>query len=504
MESSFDISRWTWANARWRPDCPALVAGARTLTYRQLEDRVARLTAALQGLGVQPGDRVALLLGNRVELVELVLATARLGALAVPLNHRLTARELAFMLRDCAATILFGDPDLRTLVAKLRAEPQPVTRWLEAGRDTEALLAEAAAGLPPGLPAAAVDAHTPHLILYTAGTTGLPKGVVLTHGNTFWQTMNATALGLLPGTVGLALLPLFHVGGLLGSVLPVLFIGGTVVLQARFDAGETLRLIQAHKVQGMVAVPAIYQFLAAHPDFATTDLSSLVVLTSGGAPLPLHTIEVYRQRGVLFRQGYGLTEAAAGVTGMDPQDCFTHAGTVGKAVHFVSLRIVDDQGADVPPGARGELWVRGPNVMAGYWNRPEETAKVLVDGWLRTGDAASRDEAGYVTIYGRQKEMIISGGENIYPAELENALAEHAGVAEATVFGVPDATWGQRPVAFVAARPGQVLTAAELVAFLEERLARFKLPREFHLVPALPRSAAGKVLQDELRKLLSQ
>ena len=304
--------------------------------------------------------------------------------------------------------------------------------------------------------------------------------------------------------MGLALLPLFHVGGLLGSVLPVLFIGGTVVLQARFDAGETLRLIQAHKVQGMVGVPAIYQFLAAHPAFATTDLSSLVVLTSGGAPLPLHTIEVYRQRGILFRQGYGLTEAAAGVTGMDPQDCFTHAGSVGKAVHFVDLRIVDDQGADVPPGARGELWVRGPNVMAGYWNRPEETAKVLVDGWLRTGDAASRDEAGYVTIYGRQKEMIISGGENIYPAEIENALAEHAGVAEATVFGVPDATWGQRPVAFVAARPGQVLTAAELAAFLEERLARFKLPREFHLVPALPRSAAGKVLQDELRKLLSQ
>jgi len=537
--SRFDISRWTWANARWRPEQTALVEGdGRTLTYRQLEQRVDRLARSLSRLGVCAGDRVALLLATSHEAVELVLATARLGAIAVPLNFRLAPPELAFMLRDSGSRLLFWDREFSALAGALeKAGPLPVERWIAIGPPYEALLAgkagvaaaapaagEAAAAAPEapaaGEAAAAPDSEaapettaaatarppieegTAHLIMYTAGTTGLPKGVVLTHGSTFWQAMNAVALGLLPGMVGLCALPLFHVGGLNGSVLPMLYIGGTVVLQRRFDPGETLSLIERHWVQGMVGVPAMFQLLAAHPRFAAADLSSLLVLTSGGAPLPRHTIELYRQRGILFRQGYGLTEAAPGVTGMDPQDCFRKAGSVGKPVHFVEVRIVDEEGRELPAGSRGELLVRGPNLMAGYHHRPEETARALRDGWLHTGDAAWLDEEGYVYVSGRLKEMIISGGENIYPAEIENALVEHEAVAEAAVIGAPDERWGQRPVAFVALRPGRTLIAEELLAFLEGRLARFKQPREVHFLPFLPRSAAGKVLQEKLQLML--
>lgn len=502
MDDRFNVGRWPRMHARWRPEQVALQEGERRLTYRRLHERVNRLANGLLARGVTHGDRVALLLPNCLETVESVLAVARIGAIAVPLNTRLVPRDLAFMLRDSGSRLLLWDPELTELAGGLRGEDLPALQWICTGDEYEALVASGGTDEPAAV--SPVVEHTPHLIMYTAGTTGLPKGVVLTHGNTFWQTINAVNLGLLPGTVGLNVLPLFHVGGLNGSVMPVLFIGGTVVLQRQFNPIETLQLIAQHKVQGMVGVPAIFQMMAAMPTFATADLSSVVAFTAGGAPVPMHTIELYKARGIVFRQGYGLTEAAPGVTGMEPQDAYIKPGSVGRPCHHTDVRFVNSAGEPCAPGEQGELLVRGPNVMPGYWNRPEETAEALRDGWLHTGDAGHIDADGYVYVAGRFKEMIISGGENIYPAEIVNAISEHPAVAEAAVVGAPDERWGQRAVAFVARRPGQTLEQDELLAFLEDRLARFKRPRDVHFVPMLPRSAAGKVLQPALRELLSK
>ncbi len=365
-DERFNLGRWPSLHVRWRPDQTALVEGTTRRTYRELAARVDRLGYALQARGVQFGDRVALLLPNRVETIELILACARIGAIAVPLNFRLVARELAFMLRDSGAKLLFWDASFQALVDGLKAEELPPDlAWVEITAELDAF-AESVPPLP-ARPTQPVGEDTPHLIMYTAGTTGLPKGVVLTHGNTFWQTMNAVNLGIMPGVVGLATLPLFHVGGLNGSVLPLLFIGGTVVIQRQFSPLETLALIQEHKVQGMVGVPAMFQMMAAMPTFASADLSSVIAFTSGGAPLPLHTIELYRARGIVFRQGYGLTEAAPGVTGMEPQDAYVKVGSVGRPCHHTEVRVVDEQDARLPARRVGR----------GHRARPEHHARLL-------------------------------------------------------------------------------------------------------------------------------
>ncbi|MCK6573728.1 long-chain fatty acid--CoA ligase [Myxococcota bacterium] len=501
-EDRFNLGRWPSLHVRWRPEQIALQEGDTRRTYRELAARVDRLGYALQSRGVRFGDRVALLVPARVETIELILACARIGAIAVPLNFRLVPRELAFMLRDSGAKMIFWDAAFSTLVDGLKAEELPADLlWTEIGAELEAFVASVPEQVPAH-PTQPVTEDTPHLIMYTAGTTGLPKGVVLTHGNTFWQTMNAVNLGLMPGVVGLATLPLFHVGGLNGSVLPLLFIGGTVVIQKQFSPLETLALIQTHKIQGMVGVPAMFQMMAAMPTFASTDLSSVIAFTSGGAPLPLHTIELYRARGIVFRQGYGLTEAAPGVTGMEPQDAFLKIGSVGRPCHHTEVRVVDEHDADCPPGVAGEVIVRGPNIMPGYWNRPQESAETLRGGWLRTGDAGHFDADGYLFVAGRIKEMIITGGENVYPAEVVNALMEHPSVADAAVIGMPDEKWGQRPVAFIVAWPGKPVDAEGLGGYLEGRLARYKHPREYHFIPALPRNATGKVVRAGLVEIL--
>jgi fatty-acyl-CoA synthase len=326
---------------------------------------------------------------------------------------------------------------------------------------------------------------------------------MLTHDNCFCQSVNGWALGVSPAVVALVVLPLFHVGGLNGSVTPMLHVGATVVVPPRFDPAEALATIEKRRVNGVMAVPTVYQVLLEHPDFRKRDLSSLAVLISGGAPLPHALIDAYHKLGFEMRQGYGLTEASPGVTGMGPGDCLKKPRSVGKPCLYTEVRVVDDEGRDVPAGTVGEVIVKGPNVMKGYWNLPDETAAVLRDGWLHTGDLGAMDEDGYLEIVGRKKEMIISGGENIYPAEVEQVLAAHPAVAMAAVVRRPDPRWGEVPVAFVVLQPGRETTAREIEAFALARLARYKTPREYHFRPALPLSAAGKVLKRQLEQELA-
>ena len=498
-----NISMWISRNAQIFRSRVAVKDERWSWTYPEFNERIGRLATALKQQGIRKGDRVATLLQNSVEMVELLFACARVGAIYVPLNWRLGEDELAFILDDCSPRLLFHEEKWKERAQNLRGRMEnglaliAVTEDIEAS-PYEALLREATPDWGHELNAFDDDDL---MLIYTSGTTGLPKGVILTHTNIFAQCVNALTLGADPTDVTLVVLPLFHVGGLNGAATPILHIGGTVIFQRSFSTAGTLKLIEEEKVTGFLAVPTIFRLLADTPEFQTTDLSHCKVLLSGGAPLPESLIELYHHRGLEFRQGYGLTEAAPGVTGMGPGECRNKAGSAGRCILYTEVRIVDAHGNDVPEGESGEIITRGPNIMKGYWNRPDATADTLKNGWLHTGDVGKFDEDGFLYIVDRKKDMIISGGENIYPAEIEKLLAGHPMVAQATVVARPHDKWGEVPVAVIVPREGEVETE-EFKEFLKPRLARYKIPKEYHLVESLPMNASGKVVKAEVRKSL--
>jgi len=501
-----NVGSWVRRNARIYPGKIAVKSGRRAFTYAALAERVDRLANALRDLGLVKGDRVALLLLNGTEYVEAVFACSAAGLVAVPLNWRLGETELGFIARDCTPRVLISDPVFAAQAAALAGGCPAVAHCFVTGEDGgpdsyEALLARSRASdaIDPN-----VGGDDPHLIMYTAGTTGDPKGVVLTHANCFWQSVNGWALGVSPDTVALVVLPMFHVGGLNGSATPMIHIGATVLLPPRFDVGEILTLIPRERVSGMVAVPTVYQMMADHPAFATTDFSSIAAFISGGAPLPESLISTYHERGLEFRQGYGLTETSPGATGMGPGECLRKAGTAGRPCLYVDIAIMDDNDRVLAPGQSGEVCVRGPNVTPGYWNRPEETARALRGGWLHTGDIGYLDDDGFLTLIDRKKDMIISGGENVYPAEIERLLAGHPALADVAVIGRPDPKWGEVPVAFIVLRPGMTPSPEELVEYCAAHLARYKTPKEYYVRPSLPRNAAGKLIKAELKRILAE
>ena len=499
-----NIGYWPLKHAQVFPDKAALKSDRQDLTYAQLNERANRLANALRGWDVTAGDRVATLLFNVTEQVEVALAAAKLGAIAVPMNFRLRPAELAAQLADCTPRALIYDHELVATVdgalPELKAPPRRVVIGAGGAGDTvayEDALASAATdeALDEGR-----GGDEPLFIMYTAGTTGAAKGVVLSHANVFWQTVNSWALGIDPDAVGLVMLPLFHTGGMNGSVLPLIHIGATVVLQKRWTPRACLEAIARERVSGMVGVPVQYQLMGEDGAFDTADFSSVQALISGGGPLPDVVSERYLAKDLMFTQGYGLTEAAPGVTGMKAHEFRAHPGSIGRPVMYVDVAIEDAAGRPCGPRQEGEIIVSGPNVMLGYWQRPEETAKVLIDGRLYTGDLAYRDEDGYIYLSGRKKELIISGGENIHPKEVENTLHDHPGVAEAAVIGVPHPKWTEIPVAAVV-KSDPALDEATLTAFAADRMARYKVPHAVRFVEELPRNALGKVVKGEVAKL---
>jgi fatty-acyl-CoA synthase len=500
------VAYWLARHARLQPTKTAVKHEGRSITFDQLNRRVNRLANALSNHPVRPKDRIAVLMYNRLEVLEVFFACAKLGAVCVPLNFRLAAEELEQLVADAGASGLFYEEEFRANADRIReklSSPNLLVS-LEPGdaapHSYEGLLSSASDTEPETLED--LDFNSPVLIMYTAGSTGVPKGVLLTQENIHWQCQNALMMGLLPNVTALAVLPFFHVGGLLASAVPVLMIGGTLVIQTSFSPEECLKLIADEGVSGMVGVPAMFQFMADDPSFKSIEFPAEAVFTSGGAPMPTALIDIYEKRGVTFRQGYGLTEATAGVTFMYPEDALHKPGSVGRPCFFTDVAVVDDKGRPLTAGEPGEVVVRGPNVMREYWGRPEATADALKDGWLHTGDVGRFDQDGYLYITDRKKDMIISGGENIFPAEIENILFEHPAVKECAVLGAPDARWGERVVAVVALHAGKSLTLEETRDFLSDRLARYKLPRQLEVVEQLPRSAAAKVLKNELRTQL--
>jgi fatty-acyl-CoA synthase len=490
------VGSWTARRARKTPDRIAVVHNGRQWAYRDLHDRVLRLASVLRRHGVHRGDRVAYLGPNHPAYLETLFATGVSGAVFVPLNMRLAAPEIAYNLSDSGAAVLIHAPEQADVVDRIRDEI-PVRHHIALATDYEQLIATSAAD-PVDEP---VDLDDVCLIMYTSGTTGRPKGVVLTHGNITWNSINVLVdVDIASDEITLVVAPLFHTAGLNMTCLPTLLKGGTVVLLSAFDPASVLETIEASRVTYMFGVPAMYDAMAASPRWADADLSSLRHLNCGGSPVPDATIAAYLRRGLSFSQGYGLTEAAPGALYL-PRDMATaKAGTAGVPHFFTDVRVVGADLTDVPPEHKGEIVIAGPNVMRGYWSLPDATEQALgADGWLRTGDIGSPDADGYVTIVDRLKDMIISGGENIYPAEIERVLADHPAISECAVIGIPDPTWGEVGRAVVTRTPGTDVTEQELLEFLQGRLARYKVPKSVVFVDRLPRNATGKLLRNTIR-----
>jgi O-succinylbenzoate-CoA ligase len=470
------------------PHAPALAdAHNGLLTNADVSKRIDRASARLQANGVRGGDVVAVKLPNRVELIIALFAAWRLKAEVTPINPSLTASEVSHQLTDSGAHIVITDDEADYgMVNRLSVD----------------LLAEPPTNSIPVLPPAAPDHSDVALLVYTSGTTGRPKGVVLTHRNvlSMAESMGA-AMDSGPGTHSLLILPLFHVNGIVVSALSPLLAGGRATIAGRFDPQTFFGLVEKHRPTYFSAVPTIYTMLAALPAEVTPDVSSLEFAVCGAAPMPPNLIHTFESRyGIPIFEGYGLSEATCAST-TNPRNGIRKAGTVGIALPGQRVAIQAPDGSIVTDGSPGEVVIAGPTVMRGYLNQPEETAKVLVDGWLRTGDVGVIDEDGYLILIDRAKDMIIRGGENIYPKEIESVLHEHPGVHEAAVVGRPDAIYGQVPVAFVTTKADGGATTEELTTHLEAALAKYKRP-EIILAETIPKNAVGKIDKPALRRQL--
>jgi fatty-acyl-CoA synthase len=465
------IGRWISDRARATPERVAIDYDGRLVTYRELNDGADAFAAAFAATGLNRGDRVATLTGSSPQHVQVLFGCAKAGLMLLPLSWRLSAPELAYQLEDAEPAIFLVEDEYAELARatghrfERLEEPRPGARHLDVSVQDE-----------DGL-----------LLIYTSGTTGRPKGAVLTHANCFWTNVGFDLMtGVHGDDVVLQVLPQFHVGGWNVQALLGWWKGARIVLERQFDAGRVLQLIEQKRVTTMMGVPPIYLFLAQHPRFGEADLSSLERAVVGGAPMPEALLETWAARGTVIVQGYGLTEAAPNVLCVPPEDAVAKLGCAGKPYPFVDVRLADDD----------ELQVRGPNVFPGYWRNPEATAAAFTaDGWLRTGDVAACDDDGFYRIKGRLKDMYISGGENVYPAEIEAVLHEHPQVADVAVVGVADEQWGETGVAFVVA---DGVGEEELVAWCGARLAKFKVPQSVRFVGEIPRNGLGKVQKQEL------
>ena len=498
-----NIAATTLRRADLNPERTALIFEGEEILYGEFGDRVRREATLLRDAGVCVGDRVGYLGFNHPALLETMFATQALGAIFVPLNFRLTAEELTFIINDAGIHTLVVDDALRTVVEPARPNlccQHYFSSESEAG-DWRHLPSERSAA-EPLTAAVSVDQHDVAIIMYTSGTTGLPKGAMLTHGNILWNNINAMlAFGGERDDVILTVAPLFHIGGLNVMTLGSFHTGSTLVLMRNFDAGEVLTYFERYKVSHMFGAPAMYLFMAQQPQFADTDLGSIKILICGAAPVPESLIEMYGARGVGFCQGYGLTETAPFSAFLTPEWAISKLGSAGQPPIYSDTRIVDDNNQPLPAGERGEICLRGPNIMKGYWNRPQATAEAIDrEGWFHSGDVGYLDEDGFLFICDRLKDMVISGGENVYPAEVEGALYKHEHIVEVAVIGLPDEKWGEAVTAVVALQEGKELTLEELRAFAGHLLAKYKLPLRLHIVDALPRNPAGKVLKFVLKE----
>ncbi|MCP4168901.1 MAG: long-chain fatty acid--CoA ligase [Chloroflexi bacterium] len=476
-------------------------------TFADLNARSNRLANWMRNeLGVQKGDRVSILAYNCVPYLDLFFGLAKLGAILAPLNWRLTANELTFIIDDCGPKALVCGPEFADLLAEM--QPQIEVEHLISldgakigGAWPYAESLACSSDVEPDRPA--LDTNDTHCILYTSGTTGRPKGAMISHRQVLWNCINTVvSWGLTEYDISPVFTPLFHAGGLFAFLTPLFYAGGRVILTRTFDLAQTLQIIEHERCTVILGVPTIFQMWLDAPGFARTDFDHVRFFISGGAPLPLPLLEAWKAaKGGIFRQGYGLTEVGPNCFSMTDEESVIKTGSVGKPIFHSHMRLADPKtGADVSVGETGELQISGPHVTTGYWRNPEATARSLVDGWFYTGDMARQDEHGFFYIAGRFKDMVISGGENVYAAEVEAVIRDHPAVGECALIAKPDEKWGEVGMMIVVLKTNQSTSQEELKAFCAARLAPYKVPKEFVFTDAIPYSPYGKVQKVELRK----
>jgi fatty-acyl-CoA synthase len=468
-------------------------------TYAAWNAQANQTANYLRSLGVETGDCVAVYATNNMDYMDVWMACGKIGAILQNVNWRLTPHELQTLLQDAAPRVLVYSTDFVEQVNHLRPHLPSVAHFVamrdKAQPGDHTFAARDAFPGELATPRPALDWDSPWVICYTGGTTGLPKGAILTHGNMTWNSINTVmSWGLDQNDVAILNSPLFHTGGLNVFTLPLIHAGGTNILCAGFDANQVFDLIKDGGVTLFFGVPTMFIVMQQHPRWPEADFSQLKLVISGGAPCPMPVFERFWDKGVDFKTGYGLTEAGPNTFWLPEEDVRRKPGAVGYPLMHIDVKNVQpDDGALCGPDEPGELVIRGPHVTPGYWNNPEATTDAIRDGWLHTGDLATRDDEGYYTIVGRLKDMIISGGENVYPAEVESVMYRHPAIKEAALIGIPDEKWGEVGRAVVVTEPGQTLAAEELIDFLREYLARYKVPKSVVFVDELPKTGAGKI-----------
>ena len=493
--------------ARLTPDREALYDhfSGRRYSFAELNGRANRIANVLRDeYHLQKGDRVSILAYNSIAFVDLLFGLGKIGVIFAPLNWRLTSRELAFIVNDCQPRVVFVGPEFVGVLAEMTGVELPAVITLEGAgfplaRSYDELLEQAPHDEPARL---SLGEDDPYCILYTSGTTGNPKGAVLPHRQVFWNAVNTViSWGLSEKDTAPILTPMFHSGGLFIFLVPLFYAGGRIVLARTFDVEGSLELVVREGCTAVLGVPTIFQLWMNSRVFASADFSRVHFFISGGAPCPPALIAAWHKAtGVVLRQGYGLTEVGVNCFSMTDADAMPKAGSVGKPIFHSSMRLVDTGGRDVAPGETGELLIAGPHVCTGYWNNPAATAEALRDGWFHTGDMARQDADGFFYIAGRFKDMIISGGENVYAAEVESVFREHPAVTDAALIGQPDEKWGEVGLLIVALKPGKIASDLELLAFCQGRLAKYKIPRRIEFADSLPYSPYGKVVKAMLRE----
>lgn len=482
---------WLFNRARISPHAVAIVDGytKESWTYSQLNERAEEIAGYLNEIGIAKGDRVAILSENHISYFDLFFACTKLGAIFVPLNWRLSDSEIKYIVQDCQPKLIayHSNTNYRQeyRIPTLQVDGEEYLKIL----DTKMHFSKKDE----------VSIKDPSAIIYTGGTTGYPKGVVLTHLSIFTNIINTITSWQLTGDdVTCTFIPLFHTGGLNSLTMPILHLGGKVVIAREFEANHAIRILEDEKCTIVLFIPTMYHSMVQSPLFKVASFSSMKIFLSGGAPCSHKIYEAFEAKGAAFKEGYGLTEAGPNNFYMDLESVTKKRGSVGKPMLYNQVRVVRYDGSEADVNEVGEILLRGYHVFSNYWNQPEETSKAIKDGWLYTGDLGKRDIDGYYYIVGRKKDMIISGGENVYPQEVEHVISEHDAVDEVTVVGLPDEKWGEKVTAFVVLKEDTIVMADELKSFCRVKLGGYKVPKTIIFLDELPKTPVGKINKKEL------
>ena len=501
-----NVGDWIRKWSILQPQEKALYCEDQPFTFLELNRRINQLCHLLLESGVKKEDRVAVLLHNCHQYIEIFLGLSKMGAILVPLNWRLAGPELEFILKDSGSRMLIFEPEFEEVVSSIRPRlnfangdfltvGQPRPSWAV---EYEKAIKKKPPHEPPGYGSSGDE--DPHVIMYTSGTTGIPKGAVLSQRKTFFNVLNADIVyNLTSKDIMMVTRPMFHSGGLLVEAAPVLYKGGTLIIRKRFRPNEILETIQKYKVTILELAATVYQFILQDSDLNQYDLSSVRCFFTGGERIPVAMLKEYQKRGIIISQIFGQTESST-IAFLAPEKGVKKIGSVGLPVFHGEVRIVDKTGKDVSPGEIGEIIIKGPTLMSGYWNRPDLTAETIRDGWLYTGDLAKSDEEGYIYVVDRERDMYVSGGENVYPAEIEKVLFTHPKILDVGVVGVPDGKWGEVGKAYIVLKSGETMNEEEALKFVRGKVGKYKIPKYVEFVEELPKTASGKIQKFVLKE----